>query len=119
MRRLFSGSPFNTTGPLSPPLKKSAGVERFSLAICISPPWQAKHLLDNSGRILLSKNSFCSALACGLAATKLGSPLQTMMSVGRTKNFRFNMLRSIATQERGNKPQIKTVEGHERYEGFH
>src|SRR5438477_428776 len=64
MRRLFSGSPWITTGPFSPPLKKPAFVERSRPAVCILEPWHAKQCSDSTGRILVSKNSLLSAVDC-------------------------------------------------------
>src|SRR6476646_3062536 len=64
MRRLFSGSPFITTGPFSPPLKKPAFVERSSPAVCILGSWHAKQCSDSTGRILVSKKSVPSTADC-------------------------------------------------------
>src|SRR5207245_8770962 len=64
MRRLFSGSPWITTGPFSPPLKNPAFVERLRPAACILEPWHAKQFVDRTGRILVSKNSKPSAFDC-------------------------------------------------------
>ena len=41
---------------------------------------------------------------------KLNDPLQTRRSASRRKNLVFNMLRSIAMQERRDKPEIEVME---------
>src|SRR5437763_11922571 len=71
IRRLASGLPATTTGPLCPPCTNPSADVRSSPAVFSLELWQAWQLFARTGRIFFSKNSVVSCTCAQVGAAEI------------------------------------------------